>query len=39
MELLLGLFGISVAIGVVGGLSWRAIESYLEKRQEEDKTS
>ena len=38
MELILGLFGISVVIGVVGGLTWRIVENYLERRQEE-KTS
>lgn len=33
---LLQLVGISVIAGVVLGVSWRLVESYLEKRQGEN---
>ena len=33
---LLELFGISLVVGVVGGVTWRLVEGWYEKRQAEN---
>jgi hypothetical protein len=35
--LILELFGISLVLGVVGGVSWRLYEDWQEKREAESK--
>jgi len=34
---LLELFGISLVLGVVGGVTWRLVEDWYEKHQQEQK--